>query len=209
MIHQRIEEISPTPELCRVRGLIDVSYISLGFFQPARAAAGAGRGRDLRATRQPGRRLALAQRRVVYLAVAPKSNADLYRLQGRAHLRGARRPTRGAVAPAQCAHGADAPARPWPWLPLCAHDEPDAFAARARRYFPDGMAEPRFTSRCRAGWSAHQQLAEASAGATRRRARQQRRACRRSAGRIKSSNALRVACDRRSGFPRMGAGISG
>ncbi len=89
----------------------------------------------------PEGELALAQA-VVYLAVAPKSNA-VYTAYKAARTFVARDGTRAVPL-----HLRNAPTALMRQLDhgrgyRYAHDEPDAFAA-GERYFPDGMAEPRF-----------------------------------------------------------------
>lgn len=89
----------------------------------------------------PEGELALAQA-VVYLAVAPKSNA-VYAAYKAARTFVARDGTRAVPL-----HLRNAPTALMRQLDhgrgyRYAHDEPDAFAA-GERYFPDGMAEPRF-----------------------------------------------------------------
>ncbi len=89
----------------------------------------------------PEGELALAQA-VVYLAVAPKSNA-VYTAYKAARTFVARDGTRAVPV-----HLRNAPTALMRQLDhgrgyRYAHDEPDAFAA-GERYFPDGMAEPRF-----------------------------------------------------------------
>jgi hypothetical protein len=97
----------------------------------------------------PEGELALAEC-VVYLAVAPKSNAVLQGLQ-----RGARLREAGRTRPVPM-HLRNAPTKLMKELDYgkgyrYAHDEEGGFAA-GERYLPEGMAEPLSISPCRAGW---------------------------------------------------------
>jgi putative ATPase len=84
----------------------------------------------------PEGELALAQA-VVYLAVAPKSNAVYTAWNAGAQLRQAGWHPAGAAAPAQCADPADEGSGLRRRLPL-RHDEAGGFAA-GESYWPDGM----------------------------------------------------------------------
>ena len=89
----------------------------------------------------PEGELALAQA-VVYLAMAPKTNAVYTRLERGARLRRGRRHPAGAAAPAQCADAADEELDYGNGYRY-AHDEAGGFAA-GESYWPDGLAPPRF-----------------------------------------------------------------